>query len=65
MVEKLLLAFVIWASLNLLPGGALGLTHDDLRPPQVADTGGLTAVIAMEMGDDQLGDVMKIQPDGV
>src|SRR5687767_11916200 len=61
MAAELLLALVVRAGLNPLPDSALGLAHDDLCAPQGANTGGLAAVIAVEVGDDQLSDVAKIQ----
>jgi hypothetical protein len=59
--EEFLLTLVVQAGLDPLPDGALGIAHDDLCAPQLANTGGLATMIAMEVGDDQPSDVAKLQ----
>ena len=61
MMEKLLLALIVQPSLDPLPDRTLGIPHDNLRTPQVANTSGLTTVIIMKMRDDHLGDRLEIQ----
>ena len=61
MMEKLLLALIVQASLDPLPDRTLGIPHDNLRTPQVANTSGLATVVIMEMRDDHLCNRLEIQ----